>query len=73
MFFNDLDGDGVVRLDAGDEDLFDRDATDKIGDHCCNWIAEAYALTANAMPANSFTLVLDGDPAPDQSAELFER
>ncbi|KAL8840901.1 MAG: hypothetical protein Q9170_001165 [Blastenia crenularia] len=39
---------------------------------CCSWITEASALFANGMPARSFSLVLDGDPAPDQSSEMFE-
>lgn len=43
-----------------------------IGTSFCQWITEASALSANGMPAHSFTLVFDGDPAPDQSSELFE-
>ncbi|CAO1604243.1 hypothetical protein XANCAGTX0491_007806 [Xanthoria calcicola] len=44
-----------------------------ISDSCCRWITEASGLAAKGMPAHSFSLVLDGDPAPDKSSELFER
>ena len=40
--------------------------------NCGRWIAEATELVNNGMPAHSFSLVLDGDPAPDQSSDLFE-
>ncbi|KAL8668323.1 MAG: hypothetical protein Q9168_007045 [Polycauliona sp. 1 TL-2023] len=36
------------------------------------WITEAEALSANGMPARSFSLVFDGDPAPDQASAIFE-
>lgn len=39
----------------------------------CRWITEAYsALPSNGMPAHSFSLVFDGDPALDQSSAVFE-
>ncbi|KAL8927295.1 MAG: hypothetical protein Q9208_002472 [Pyrenodesmia sp. 3 TL-2023] len=39
----------------------------------CRWITEAYsALPSNGMPAHSFSLVFDGDPAPGQSSAVFE-
>ncbi|KAL8852642.1 MAG: hypothetical protein Q9221_002522 [Calogaya cf. arnoldii] len=38
----------------------------------CRWITEASALSANGMPDNTFSLVFDGDPAPDQCSDLFE-
>ncbi|KAI9697172.1 MAG: hypothetical protein M1820_007908 [Bogoriella megaspora] len=37
------------------------------------WIKEALALCPAGMPRNSFSLVFDGDPSPDQSSEVFER
>ena len=36
------------------------------------WIVEASTLAARGMPFDSFSLVCDGDPAPDQSWKLFE-
>jgi len=62
---------GLERI-ADEEDLFDREATQKVGERCCKWITEAHHLIANGMPAGSFSLTLDGDPALDQSSELFE-
>lgn len=64
---------GLERNDF-EEDLYDEDIdiTPFIGEKCCKWITEAYSLTANGMPTKSFSLVLDGDPAPDQSSKLFE-
>ena len=44
----------------------------QISNMCAQWIAEALALSAKGMPVGSFTLVLDGDPAPDQAAALFD-
>ena len=38
----------------------------------CRWVTEASALSAHGMPDRSFSLVFDGDPAPDQSSDLFE-
>ena len=37
------------------------------------WIVEALALVPAGMPLGSFTLVLDGNPAPEQCAQLFQR
>ena len=56
----------------GEDCYFDRFSADYIGRICCRWITEASALSAHGMPAESFSLVLDGDPAPDQSSEVFE-
>ena len=39
---------------------------------CCRWITEASALAAEGMPIDSFSLLLDGDPAPDQGWKLFD-
>ena len=39
---------------------------------CCRWITEASALSASGMPPGSFSLVLDGSTAPDQSSTVFE-
>ena len=36
------------------------------------WVAEAAALRAAGMPTKSFSLVFDGDPIPDRSAEIFD-
>ena len=38
----------------------------------CGWLTEALALHAAGMPAQSFSLVFDGDPVPEQSSALFE-
>ena len=43
-----------------------------IGENYCKWITEAYALSSNGMPAGSFSLVFDGDPALEQSSQMFE-
>ena len=39
---------------------------------CSRWIIEASTLTARGMPIESFSLLFDGDPAPDQSWKLLE-
>ena len=36
------------------------------------WIEEVLALPQAGMPPNSFSLVFDGHPAPDQSSEIFQ-
>lgn len=64
-------GDWGLEKNADEEDTYNEDSTQKIGERCCKWITEAH-LAANSMPAKSFSLVLNGDPAPHQSAELFE-
>ncbi|MCJ1457863.1 hypothetical protein MMC28_008232 [Mycoblastus sanguinarius] len=53
-------------------EIYDQFCAINIGKICCRWISEASALPANGMPADSFSLVLDGDPTPDQSSEVFE-
>ncbi|KAI4118026.1 MAG: hypothetical protein LQ345_001826 [Seirophora villosa] len=53
-------------------DWHDRHCAHQIGRNCCRWITEASALSAKGMPADSFSLVLDGDPSCDQSSEVFE-
>lgn len=35
------------------------------------WIAEAAALPSLGMPKDSFTLILDGEPLPDKSTDIF--
>ncbi|KAL8758320.1 MAG: hypothetical protein Q9199_001576 [Rusavskia elegans] len=62
---------GVVR--TRDSVIHDGGRTVLIGQSCCRWITEASVLSAKGMPAHSFSLVLDGDPAPDQSSVLFQR
>lgn len=37
------------------------------------WVVEALALVPAGMPPGSFTLVLDGNPDPEHSAQLFQR
>ena len=64
--------DWALERTAYADDLVDRDVTQKLGERCCKWITEAHHLIANGMPAGSFSLTLDGDPAPDQSTDLFE-
>jgi hypothetical protein len=50
---------------------------DKLWSSCISrcfaiWITEALALSTAGMPANSFSLVFDGDPVPDRSSEEFD-
>ena len=46
--------------------------TYRISNSLRDWLTEALALSAAGMPAQSFTLVFDGNPAPAQSSALFE-
>ena len=46
--------------------------TDLISNSIGDWLTEALALSAAGMPAQSFTLVFDGNPALEQSSALFE-
>ena len=46
--------------------------TYRISNSFRDWLTEALALTAAGMPAQSFTLVFDGEPALAQSSALFE-
>lgn len=48
------------------------DHTKPRDENCCGWITEAVALAAKGMPIDSFSLVFDGDPAPDQVWKLFD-
>ena len=50
-----------------------RNLTAAFGSSLCRWITEAMALSASGMPEGVFSLVLDGEPAPDQSSKLFEQ
>ncbi|KAI7778828.1 hypothetical protein LA080_001609 [Diaporthe eres] len=59
---------------------WDRDEWDRGGYHeedvterVARWIMEALALVPAGMPPGSFTLVLDGNPAPEHCAQLFQR
>ncbi|CAH0027867.1 unnamed protein product, partial [Clonostachys rhizophaga] len=36
------------------------------------WLVEALALPSAGMPPGSFSLVIDGEPAPDQASEIFQ-
>ena len=42
------------------------------GWNCAKWITEASVLRCSGMPADSFSLILNGDPAPDHSSQMFE-
>lgn len=53
----------------GDDEIYEDGITQRVA----LWVVEALALVPAGMPAGSFTLVLDGDPAPAQSAQLFQR
>ena len=44
----------------------------EISDIVCKWITEASILPAKGMPANSFSLILDGNPALNSSSKSFE-
>lgn len=51
---------------------YDGRCTSHIPEVFSRWITEGRALSANGMPAHSFSLVFDGDPAPGQSSAVFE-
>ncbi|KAL1863875.1 hypothetical protein Daus18300_008024 [Diaporthe australafricana] len=53
----------------GLDDVDEEDITERVA----RWIVEALALVPAGMPLGSFTLVLDGNPAPEQCAQLFQR
>jgi hypothetical protein len=36
------------------------------------WLVEALALPSAGMPPGSFSLVIDGEPAPDRASEIFQ-
>ncbi|KAF9874204.1 hypothetical protein CkaCkLH20_08187 [Colletotrichum karsti] len=46
--------------------------SDQITDNVSCWIMEALALAPAGMPPSSFTLVLDGAPAPDDCTQIFQ-
>lgn len=46
--------------------------SDQITGNVALWVMEARALVPAGMPAESFSLILDGDPAPDLCAEIFQ-
>lgn len=58
-----------------DSDPHDRDGycETNITEPVARWVVEALALVPAGMPPGSFTLVLDGNPAPEQCAQLFQR
>lgn len=63
------------RLLAGDEDtqnVYGNVRAIQVGVPFGKWITETSALFTNGMPIHSFSLVFEGDPAPDQSSVLFE-
>ena len=63
--FADLIGEGA-------DDRHNQTYGTSIGENYCKWITEAYAVYDNGMPAGSFSLVFDGEPALEQSSQLFE-
>lgn len=46
--------------------------TSRLCDSLGPWLFEALGLLDDEMPPDSFTLVLDGDPAPDLTTEVFQ-
>ncbi|CAG9978305.1 unnamed protein product [Clonostachys byssicola] len=36
------------------------------------WLVEALALPSAGMPPGSFSLIIDGEPAPDRASEIFQ-
>ncbi|KAF5499968.1 hypothetical protein CGCF413_v007711 [Colletotrichum fructicola] len=46
--------------------------SDQITGNVASWIVEAMALVPAGMPAKSFSLLLDGDPAPTLCSEMFQ-
>ena len=44
----------------------------RIGTTFAVWILEAMRLADQGMPLNSFKLVFDGYPAPEQSSQIFD-
>lgn len=59
--------DGVRRM--GHIGIDQNDITSNVA----RWVIEALALVPAGMPPGSFTLVLDGNPAPEQSTQFFQR
>ncbi|KAK7414564.1 hypothetical protein QQX98_006591 [Neonectria punicea] len=46
--------------------------TPKLREPLGHWLFEALGLLDDGMPPDSFTLVLDGDPAPELTTEIFQ-
>ena len=63
-----------AQTEAGERNRqsIDRSWHQYFGSNCAKWITEASVLRSSGMPADSFCLVLDGDPAPDHSSQMFE-
>ncbi|KAH0439142.1 hypothetical protein CcaCcLH18_02937 [Colletotrichum camelliae] len=47
--------------------------SDQISINVARWIMEALALEHHGMPAGSFSLLLDGDPAPGLCEDMFQK
>ncbi|KAF9874219.1 hypothetical protein CkaCkLH20_08202 [Colletotrichum karsti] len=47
-------------------------SSDQITANVSSWIAEALALSSAGMPPAAFSLVLDGNPAPDLCSRIFQ-
>lgn len=60
-----------------DRDYFSQDRPgfreEDVTERVALWVVEALALVPAGMPLGSFTLVLDGNPAPEHCAQLFQR
>lgn len=63
----------LVDLDENEKRTrYDQHCPEKISATWSLWLTEASNLFVKGMPAGSFTFTLDGDPAPDQSSDVFE-
>lgn len=68
----DLDDDGTFIFDDGRGHhymLSEEDVTERVA----RWVVEALALVPAGMPLGSFTLVLNGNSAPEQCTQIFQR
>ncbi|KAK1762128.1 hypothetical protein QBC33DRAFT_462101, partial [Phialemonium atrogriseum] len=54
------------------EDISPADIAWDVTAHVAEWIVEALTLISAGMPAGSFTMVLDGEPAPGRCSEIFQ-
>ena len=52
--------------------MFEKYCPSSIGRYAGRWITEASALFTNGMPAHAFSMILDGNTAPDQSGIMFD-
>ena len=52
--------------------MFEKRCPSAIGRYAGRWITAASALFTNGMPANAFSMILDGITAPEQSGIIFD-